>query len=158
MRRGQVMVTALTVAVVAIGVWASAGVIDSDDAPETGSAKGGSDLATGVQIWGDMGRVEGLTLMAGEQLQASARDLSGETDVQEATLAVGWKATCAVVLGEVRLEPGAIAQAVLDLAPAHGISFLDDGEEVVAQAVQRMVNENANDAAEKCDELRNAGF
>ena len=92
-------------------------------------------LVAGVKLWDDMGRVRGLTLSTGERLQASAGQLSDDPDVQEATLAVAWQATCAVIFGDVRLEQGSIASAVLDA-----------------------INQNANDAAAKCHELRTAGF
>lgn len=152
------MAVALVAVVLVIGWRATPSLMNSGDAANAGSAKGTSGLSDGVKTWDDMGRVRGLTTLAGEQLHASARELSDDADVQEATLAVAWKATCAVILDDVRLERGSIAQLVLDLSTDLGVAFVEEGELVVADRVLDAINENANDAAAKCSELRDAGF
>jgi len=152
------MVLTLVAVVLVIGWRAGPSLLDSDDAGDAASATGGSALSTGAQVWDDMGRVRGLTESTGEELRSSVRELSDDADVQDATLAVAWKATCGVVFGEVQLERGSVARSVLDLAATLGIEFLNEGEYTVADAVLQAVNESANDAAEKCANLRNAGF
>lgn len=152
------MAVALVAVVLVIGWRATPSLMNSGDAANAGSAKGTSGLSDGVKTWDDMGRVRGLTTLAGEQLHASARELSDDADVQEATLAVAWKATCAVILDDVRLELGSIAQLVLEFAAEVGITFFEEGERVVATAVVDAIKEDANDAATKCSDLRDAGL
>lgn len=152
------MVVAIVAVVLVIGWRASSSLRNSDDEGNAASAKGGSGLEAGVKTWGDMGRVRGLTSSTGEQLEESVRELSDDSDVREATMGVAWKTTCAVVFGEVQLDRGSIVPFVLDLAARSGVEFLHEGELVVADAVLHAVNESANDAAEKCNNLRNAGF
>jgi hypothetical protein len=156
--RVLVRVLALVVVVLVVGVWAGSSLKDSDDAASAASAKGGSGLTKGVKIWDDMSRVRGLTVSTGERLQSSVRELSDDIGVQEATLAVAWKATCAVLFDDVPLQLGSIAEFVLDLSAEFGITFLEEGEQVVASAVLDAIHENANDAAAKCSGLRDAGF
>jgi len=152
------MVVALVAVVLVAGWRTTSALTGSDEEPDAGSAKGGSGLSTAVQTWEDMGRVRGLTDSTGETLQASARKLSDDGDVQAATLAVAWQATCGVILDDVRLEIGSIAEFVLELSTGSGVTFLDEGERTVAVAVLDAIREDANDAAGKCSELRNAGF
>ena len=151
------MVVAL-VAVVLVAGWRTTEALTGSDDGERASATGSSGLASGVKTWGEMGRVRGLTDSTGETLQASARKLSDDGDVQEATLAVAWQATCGVVLDDVRLEVGSIAEFVLELSAESGVIFHEEGERVVANAVLDAISEDANDASAKCLELRNAGF
>jgi hypothetical protein len=152
------MVLALVAVVLVAGWQATSSLKDSGNTAKAASVRGGSGLTAGVKVWEDMNRVRGLTLSTGEVLQTSARRLSEDPDVQEATLAVAWRATCAVILDDVRLELGSIGQLVLELAAEVGITFFEEGEQVVANAVLDAIKENANDAAEKCSELRDAGF
>lgn len=152
------MVLALVAVLLVAGWQATSSLKDSDDAAKAASVKGGSGLTAGVKAWDDMSRVRGLTRASGEKLQASARQLSDDPDVQAATLVVAWKATCAVNFDDVRLERGSIAQFVLELGAEVGITFFEEGELVVANAVLDAIHENANDAAAKCSELRDAGF
>jgi hypothetical protein len=151
-------IRALAVVVLVIGLSAGSCLKNADDGARLATARGGSKLSTGVKVWDDMGRVRGLTVSAGEQLQSGARRLSDDPEVQEATLAVAWKATCGVIFGEVQFERGSIARFVVDLAATYGIEFLNDGEAVIADTVLQVVDSSANDAAEKCDDLREAGF
>lgn len=152
------MVLALVAVVLVAGWRTTSSLTGSDDTAEAASAKGASGLSTGVRTWNDMGRVRGLTDSSGAKLQASARELSDDGDVEEATLALAWQATCGVVLDDVRLELGAVSQLVLELSAEFGVTFLEEGERVVANAVLDAIRDNANDAAVKCSELRNAGF
>lgn len=151
------MVVALAAVVLVAGWRTIEALTGSDDGAEA-SAKGSSRLSAGVQTWEDMGRVRGLTTVAGEELKASARELSADGDVKEATLAAARQATCGVILDDVRLEVGSIAEFVLDLSDESGVTFLEKGERVVANAVLDAISENANDASAKCSHLRNAGF
>jgi hypothetical protein len=152
------MVLVLGVVVLSSVLWTSSSLKEDDDGAGAGSAEGGSGLSEGVDVWDDMDRVRGLTSSAGERLQSSVRELSDEGEVQAATLAVAWQTTCSVVSGEVQLERRSIAAFVLDRGASFGVSFLDHGEDAVADAVLTVIHDSANDAAEKCDDLRNAGF
>lgn len=152
------MALAVVAVVLVIGWRATPALMNADDEGKAASAKGASGLSAGVRTWDAMGRVRGLTGSTGEELQSSARELSDDADVQAATLAVAWKATCGVILDDVRLEVGSIARFVLELSAELGITFLEEGEQVVANGVLDAIGENANDAAATCSELRDAGF
>lgn len=131
-----------------------------DDIGRSGSAlvrsQGDEAVEVGVQRADDIlvrvPETVGPTLRT--RLRSSATELSEDPEVQDALEGLAWETTCALVFDEVPATVEEVAIFLVERAVNFGISFLEEGEQEMADLVLDAFAEEENEAQDACSEIR----
>lgn len=88
------------------------------------------------------------------RLRSSATELSDDPEVQDALEGLAWETTCALAFDEVPATVEEIAILLVERAVDFGISFLEEGEQEMADLVLDAFEEQENEAEDACNEVR----
>jgi hypothetical protein len=78
-------------------------------------------------------------------------------EVREAFASLVWDVGCDIVAGNLPDDTDALADYLLERAVAFGIQFFEEAERDVAEAVLDAVSADANEAAQRCQQLPDSG-
>lgn len=90
----------------------------------------------------------------GTRLRTSATELSEDPQVQDALEGLAWETSCALVFDEVPATVEEVAVFLVEMAVNFGISFLEEGEQEMADLVLGAFEEQENEAENACNDIR----
>lgn len=109
---------------------------------------GDDSLRAGSTYGDDLTRQLPRSFAVRVQLRDRITDLSEDPQVQDALFGMSWNASCSIVAGYLADDVPSVAEFLTGIAADFGISFLDDGAQVVAEIVIEAVDEEPYDQVE----------